>query len=336
MKWTAAIVVALALALSFWLGRATAPVLESELADVASFRRSLEDPDWLTRSHRFSSFLVGLNPENLPDALEALDPHLPWLLTDEFRLFMLAWTRFDPSGAFEQAQSWPPRIRRNAGAAAMYAWGFRNPLEALRELSTVENAELQEFWAARMLAGWAHGEYRDTASEYIAKLPDGSTRLTFLATLAWEISKEGPRAVMLWAEGVPDDPPHFKQAVFMKAASTLAGIDAPSTARWLQGHLDRDYVDKALLTVARSWAASDAPAAMNWLTGLPAGKKREAAVRSGYGTWFSRSPTDATDWLRSASPAPAVDPAVRFMVERTRKAKPELSREWEARIAGES
>jgi hypothetical protein len=336
MKWTAVIFVALALALSFWLGRATAPVLESELASVASFRRSLEDPDWLTRSHRFSSFLVGLNPENLPDALEALDPHLPWLLTDEFRLFMLAWTRFDPSGAFEQAQSWPPRIRRNAGAAAMYAWGFRNPLEALRELSTVENAELQEFWAARMLAGWAHGEYRDTASEYIAKLPDGSTRLKFLATLAWEISKEGPEAVVRWAEGVPDDPPHFKQAVFMKAASTLAGVDAPSTARWLRRHLNRDYADNALLSVARSWAASDALAAMSWLTGLPASNKREAAVRTGYGTWFSRSPMDAEGWLRSASPAPAVDPAVRFMVERTRKAKPELSREWEARIAGES
>jgi hypothetical protein len=335
MKWTAAIVVALALALSFWLGRATAPVPESELARLASFRRSLEDPDWLTRSHRFSSYLVGLNPENLPDTLEALEPHLPWLLTDEFRVFMLAWSRFDPRGAFEQARSWPPRIRRNAGAAAMYAWGFRNPLEALRELSTVENAELQEFWAARLLAGWAHGEYRDTASEYIAKLPDGSTRLTFLATLAWEVSKEGPEAVIRWAEGVPDDPPHFKQAVFLKAASTLAGIDAPATARWLQGHLDRDYVDNALRSVARSWATSDAPAAMSWLIGLPADKKRDAAVKTGYGAWFSRSPTEAEAWLRSASPAPAVDPAVRFMVERTRKKNPELSREWAARIAGE-
>ncbi len=185
MKWTAVIFVALALALSFWLGRATAPVPKSELASVASFRRSLEDPDWLTRSYRFSSFLVGLNPENLPDALEALEPHLPWLLTDEFRVFMLAWSRFDPSGAFEHARSWPLQIRRNAGATAMYAWGFRNPLEAVRELSTVENTELQAFWAARLLAGWAHGEYRDSASEYIAALPEGPTRLAYLATLAW-------------------------------------------------------------------------------------------------------------------------------------------------------
>jgi hypothetical protein len=335
MKWTAVIFVALALPLSFWLGRASAPVRESELASVASFRLALEDSDWLTRSHRFSAFLVGLNPENLPDALEALDPHLPWLLTDEFRLFMLAWSRFDPRGAFEHAQSWPPQIRRNAGAAAMYAWGFRNPLEAVRDLSTVENTELQEFWASRLLAGWAHGEYRDSASEYIAKMPDGPTRLKSLGTLAWEISKEGPEAVARWAEGVPDDPPHFKQAVFLTATSTLAGIDAPSTARWLRAHLDRDYADNALLRVARGWATSDAPAAMRWLTGLPAGEQREAAVRAGYSVWFGRSPMDAKTWLRSASPAPAVDPAVRFMVERTRNEKPELSREWAALIAAE-
>ena len=334
MKWTAVIFVALALALSFWLGRATAPVLESELASVASFRRSLEDPDWLTRTYRFSSFLVGLNPENLPDALEALEPHLRWLLTDEFRIFMLAWSRFDPRGAFEQAQAWPPRVQRLAGGAAMYAWGFRNPLEAVRELSTVEDTEMQAFLAARMLAGWAHGEYRDSASEYIAAMPDSPVRRRYLTTLVWEISKEGPEILMRWAEDVPDDLPRVKQAIFLEATGTLAGVDAPSTARWLRGHLDRDYAADALPVLAAAWATSDAPAAMSWLTELPAGKQRKTAVRAGFRVWFNRSPADAERWLRAASPAPAVDPAVRFMVERTRGEKPEVARKWAARIAG--
>jgi len=332
MKWTA--VLFLALALGFWLGRATAPASESELASVASFRRSLEDPDWLTRSYRFSAFLVGLNPENLPDALEALEPHLPWLLTDEFRIFMLAWSRFDPRGAFEHAQSWPLQIRRNAGGAAMYAWGFRSPLEAVRELGTVENPNLQEFWAARLLAGWAHGEYRDSASEYIAKLPEGETRLAYLATLAWEFSKESPEAVMRWEESVPDDQPHFKQAVFMQATNTLAGIDAPMAAGWLQGHLDRGYADDALLIVANAWATSDGPAAMSWLTELPPGKTRDAAVKAGFRRWHHHSLKDAELWLRKASPARAVDSAVRFMVEKTREKKPQVSRKWAAHIAG--
>jgi hypothetical protein len=333
MKWIAVIFVALALALSFWFGRATSPVLETELASVASFRRSLEDPDWLTRSYRFSSFLVGLNPENLPEAIEALEPHLPWLLTDEFRVFMLAWVRFDASGAFEQAQSWPPQVRRNAGAAAMYAWGFRNPLEAVRALSAIEDPDLQDFWGGRLLAGWAHGEYRATASDYISKLPEGKMRLAYLGTLAWEISKEGPEAVMRWAEGVPDDPPRFKQGVFMKATSTLAGVDAPLTAHWLSGHLDRDYVDDALMIVAGSWATNDGPAAMSWLTELPAGKKRDAAVKAGYRVWFNRLPKEAESWLKSVSPEFAVDPAVHFMVERTREKRPRVSQMWAARLA---
>jgi hypothetical protein len=334
MKWTAVIFVALALALSFWLGRATAPVLESELASVASFRHSLEDPDWLTRSYRFSSFLVGLNPENLPDALEALEPHLRFLITDEFRIFMLAWSRFDPRGAFEQAQAWPSRVHRLAGGAAMYAWGFRNPLEAVRELSTIEDTELQAFLTARMLAGWAHGDYRDSASEYIAAMPDTPVRRRYITALVWEISKEGPEVLMDWAEGVPDDLPRVKRDIFLEATGTLAGVDAPSTASWLRGHLDRDYADDALAILAGVWATSDAPTAMSWLTQLPAGKQRKAAVRAGFRVWFNRSPADAERWLRSASPAPAVDSAVRFMVERTRGEKPEVARKWAARIAG--
>jgi hypothetical protein len=334
MKWTAVIFVAVALALSFWLGRATAPVLESELASVASFRRSLEDPDWLTRSHRFSSFLVGLNPENLPDALEALEPQLRWLRTEEFRVFMLAWSRFDPRGAFEQAQAWPARVRRTASGAAMYAWGYRNPLEAVRELSAVEDTESQALLAARLLTGWAHSEYRDSASVYIAELPESPTRRRYITTLVWEISKEGPEVLMRWAEGVPDDPPRVKQAVFVEATGTLAGVDAPSTARWLQGQLDRDYTDDALPVLAGAWATSDAPAAMSWLLELPAGKPRDTAVRVGFRAWFNRSPAEAERWLRSASPAPAVDPAVRFMMEKTRGDKPKVAREWATRIAG--
>lgn len=332
MKWTAVIFVALSL--GFWLGHATAPALESELTSVASFRRSLEDPDWLSRSHRFSAFLTGLNPENLPDALEVLEPHLPWLNTDEFRLFMLAWARFDPIGAFEQARSWPPEVERKAGAAAMYAWGFYSPLEAVRELSMVEDTDFQALWGGRLLAGWVHGEYRDSANEYIAAFPDGPTRRKYLETLAWEIAKEGPDAVMRWAEGVPEDPPHFKQAVFMKAASHLAGVDPPMTAGWLQDHLDRDYVNNALLAVAGVWAVNDPPEAMRWLTGLPAGKQRMAAVKTGFRVWFNHTPKDAQRWLMSASPAPAVNSAVRFMVEQTRDENPAYSLEWEARIAG--
>jgi hypothetical protein len=333
MRWITVIATAVALVLGFGLGRWSAPDPESELASVESFRQSLEDPDWLTRSYRFSSFLVGLNPENLPDALEALEPHLPWLLTDEFRMIMLAWSRFDAPGAFKHAQTWPPPISRNAAAAAMYAWGFRSPLEAARELETVENPELQEFWAARLLAGWVHGKYRDTASKYIAAMPESPSRFAYIGTLAWELSKDGPKTVMRWAEEVPEEPANFKHDVFLNAASTLAGIDPAATAHWLQGHLDHDYVDDALLLASRSWANHEPTAAMDWLIGLAEGEKRDAAVEGAFNLWLKKSPNQAMDWLRSASPARAVDPAVRILVRAMRERNPEVSKEWAARLS---
>jgi hypothetical protein len=165
-------------------------------------------------------------------------------------------------------------------------------------------------------------------------MPDNPIRRRYLTTLVWEISKEGPEALMRWAEGVSDDLPRVKKAIFQETAGTLAGVDAPAAARWLQGHLDRDYADDALVVLAAAWATSDAQAAMDWLVGLPTSKQRNAAVKASFRIWFNRSPGDAERWLLSASPAPAVDSAVRFMVDRTRAEKPDVARKWAARFAG--
>jgi hypothetical protein len=75
---------------------------------------------------------------------------------------------------------------------------------------------------------------------------------------------------------------------------------------------------------------------MKWLTGLPPGKKRDTAVKSGFRVWFNRSPREAESWLKSVSPEYAVDPAVRFMVERNRDKRPGVARKWAARLASKS
>jgi len=328
MKLTMAISVILALGVGFWLGRATAPTPESELSTLASFQRALDDPDWLTRWYRFSGFLMHLDPDNLPEALEALEPQLPWLVTDELRVFMLAWSRFDAPGAFAQAMSWPGQLSRNTGGAALYAWAFRDPTAALEALDSVENPETREFMEARLIAGWAHGEHRASALEYVAFLPEGSRRFAYLGTLSWELAKEGPEAVMAWAEAVPDISRRYKAAVFLKASSTLASSDAPAAAHWLAGHLDQNYTDGALRVVARSWASSDPPAALGWLTSLPAGERRDGAVSNAFRVWHERASGDAERWLRAGIPAEALDPAVSGMVNETRRGSPEIAMNW--------
>ena len=328
MKLTMAISVILALGVGFWLGRATAPTPESELSTLASFQRALDDPDWLTRWYRFSGFLMHLDPDNLPEALEALEPQLPWLVTDELRVFMLAWSRFDAPGAFAQAMSWPGQLSRNTGGAALYAWAFRDPTAALEALDSVENPETREFMEARLIAGWAHGEHRPSAFDYVASLPEGPRRFAYIGTLAWELAKDGPEAVIRWAEGVPDLSKRYKAGVFLKASSTLASSDPAGAARWLAGHLDQDYADGVLKVVARSWAGRDAPAALGWLTSLPAGERRDGTVSNAFSVWHELSPREAEHWLSAETPAAPLDPAVRVVVTGVRRESPRIAMNW--------
>jgi hypothetical protein len=332
MKPIAAIAAALALAVGFGVGRATAPRREPEPFTLASLQQALEDPDWLLRTYRFSGFAQQLTPENLSDALAILEPKLPWLVTDELRLLMFAWSRFDAPGALQHALAWPPLYRRSGAGAAIYAWAFRDPEAALLALESVEDAELKAFLEKRLIAGWAHGEHRQSASVYLASLPEGPRRFEHIGTLAWELSKQGPDAVTGWAEQVPAVLPRYKAAAFLKAGTTLAALDPPGAARWLSGHVEHAYAHDALRAVARSWVVRDPVAAMDWLTQLPAGEARDTSVSAAFGVWLNRSSADAEQWLRSATPARALDPAVRMLIGRTRQAAPAAAQQWLAAI----
>ncbi len=322
-----------ALAAAFAVGRLSAPPAAEEAFELASFRRAVEDPDWLSRTHGLTRFLRGLSPQNLPAALEALEPQLAWLTTDELRLFMLAWSRFDPQAAFDRAMHWPPQYRRNGAGAALYAWAFRDPQAALEAMKNANVPEFDEFLEARLIAGWTHGEHIDTAISYIALLPQNPQRFAYVGTLAWELSKRGPEAVMNWADEAPAVLPRYRAAAFLKAASTLAPIDAPATARWLAGHMNQDYADGALRVVARSWAATDPLAAMEWLSALPAGAQRTGSIANAFRVWHDRSPERAESWLRDATPSNALDPAVRVMVGRSRHSSPRKAIDWAKAIA---
>lgn len=333
MNRTTALTAMLALAVGFGIGRASAPAPESSLASVTSLRQGLEEADWLERSHRLSSFLQQLGPENLAEATAALEPQLAWITTDELRLFMLAWTRFDPAGALAYALALPAPFHRNAGGAAIYAWAFRDPDGAQAALESVEDEDLREFMASRMVAGWAHAGHERALSEYLSSLPTGPRRFAHVGMLAWELSKRGPEAVTDWAEAAPAAFPRFKAAVFLKASATLASSDPARTALWLAPYLDRPYADGALRVVARSWAVRDPATALAWLTALPPGQDRDAAVSNAFRVWLAHSPSAAERWLRATLPDPAVDAAVAVMVARARRRSLPRSMGWAQAIA---
>jgi hypothetical protein len=333
VRWSNAIAVILALAAGFGLGRTTAPLPEPEPLTVASFRAALENPDWLARTYGVSAFLRELSPENLPAALEVYEAQLPWLVTDEQRLFMLAWSRFDVAAALERALSWPRRFVRNGSGAAIYAWAYRDPEGAVQALEQVSDPELKGFMERRMIAGWAHGRHKQSANQYIASVPGGPRRFEYAGVLAWEYSKQGTEAVMRWADEIPDVLPRYKAASFIKAATTVAALDAPAAARWVTENLDKPYVMEALRSVARSWGVDEPRDALDWLMTLPAGGERDAAIPSAWGIWLAHAPKEAVEWLDSETPARVLDPAVRMLMDKARESTPAVAMRWSVALA---
>jgi hypothetical protein len=310
--------VAVGLAAGLVIGRLSAPGPQrEEEATLASFRRALEDRDWLTRAHRISAYLQRLGPDELPEALEALERRRAWLSAEEIRLFMLAWSRFDAAAAFEAALAWPGRSQRTAAGAAIYAWAFTAPDAALRALEAVEDAQLRDFLRTRLVAGWVRGEQKDAANRYIASLPEGAQRDSFAGMLARELNEQGSEAVMRWAESVPEILPSYKQSAFRKACAAIAASDPAAAVRWAGEHAGRDYAKGSSAIIAGRWANTDPQAALEWLMGLPPDPERNRAIADAFTQWIDFARVPAEGWLRAATPAEALDEAVRVMVRRT-------------------
>ncbi len=314
----AAALLAVGVAAGVAIGRLSAPHPEREdAATLASFRQALEDRDWLTRSHRMSAYLQRLGPDELPEALAALERRRAWLGAEEIRLFMLAWSRFDAPAAFEAALAWPGRSQRTAAGAAIYAWAFYAPDAALRALDAVEDAQLRDFLRTRLVAGWVRSEQKDGANRYIASLPEGAQRDSFAGMLARELNEQGSEALMRWAEGVPEILPSYKRSAFHKACAAIAASDPEAAVRWASEHAGRDYAKGSSAIIAGRWASADPQAALEWLLGLPPDAERDQAIADAFAQWLGFARAPAESWLRSATPSAALDEAVRVLVRRT-------------------
>ena len=314
-----------------------------ELASVDSFREALATRDELSRAYRISAFLRQLGPDELPAARDALETDNIGVTREEVRLFMLAWSRFDAPGAFAWARAWPTQWGSTLMAEAIYAWGFRDARAALRELDAVEDPALQARLRHSLLEGWLHSADRTGASEVIAAIaePRQRGRLAFL--LAGETMRDGPEAVLRWAEAVPEDAPNdFKRGAFSLASGLVAREDPRRAAAWFEAHRTRAYSADSLEGIARKWAEHhDPPELFDWLRGLPAGEGERAseigdAVAAGFRVWVREDPEPAEAWLSAALPDPALDPAVVELVRARLQSEPASAVEWTARIDDEA
>lgn len=304
---------------------------DTELKSIESFRASLKSPDLLHRTHRFNRFVWGLGPDNVELAADIVEDRRLWLADDELRNFMIAWTRFDAAAAWAWAASRRGKFGVQASGAAMYSWAFHDPgsaRAALESLTPSASPRVREAF----VAGWLRSGSYDGVFDYIARETNEAVRQRYTNLLAVELIRAGPEAVVRWAESIPEaDFDDYKRVAFHHAGNIIAREDPLSAARWIEGHLEREYSARTPGVIATRWLELDPPAAMDWLSNLPTGTFRDDAIRSNFQRWRGTNSKGAEQWLRASAPSDGLDVAVALMI-REATGDPEAALGWANQI----
>jgi hypothetical protein len=316
---------------------------ESPLADpdLKTLNGALAERDELERKYLLTSFLRTLRPEDIPVMLAAVEDNRAGIDADEVRLFMLAWTRFDGPGAFASARDWPTPWRTILMEQAMQAWGYNDGRAALAACERIEDEELRKSLEIELISGWVRSHDRQGASEFAATLVEPRRRSRLAFRLAGEAKRDGPDAVIAWADAVPADAPNeFKRVVFSHASGVVARLDPERVKRWYEREMKHAYTSHGLRTIAGKWAKFHDPnALLDWIHSLPIEAAREServeAVRTALRTWVPDAPVEAEAWLESAPAGPTRDGAIDEFARGTVEADPAKAVVWAGRIEDE-
>ena len=306
-----------------------------------TLRAGLGERDELERMYLLTSFLRTLGPEDVLPALAEVEKHRVGFDKEEVRLLMLAWTRFDGPGAFATARDWPTPWRSILMEEAMHAWGFNDGRAALAECEQIENEELRESLREALISGWVSSHDRQGASEFVATVSNARRRGRLAFRLAGQAKRDGPDAVIAWADAVPEDAPNeFKEAVFATAAGALAHLYPERAAAWYESRMQHWYITSVLYNISGKWAQFHDPKTLiAWIETLPIEEARESertdALKVAFRSWAAKAPGEVEAWLETASGGPIRDAAIDELARATADASPAGALRWAGQIEDE-
>ena len=319
---------------AFMVGRATAPVgvAPERSIDSDSVAVILADADWVSRTYRFGAFLQGLNPVNLTEVLEIIETDPNALSRDEKRLFLYAWTGFDPGAAFEFSLFAREDEQLWMASAVIHAWAGRDPLGARNALLGIQETDIAPILEQRFVVGWIKAGGLAQAHDYVAGRPPSRRRELLISEIAQYLGNQDSQALIGWAEGVEGADARFRNTVFKKAAGSLAHYDPLRAMEWVASHFGEGRATGAAKLVALSRAESDPDAAFEWLASLPNGEEKSEAVGFVFAYWLKSDPAKAEAWLEETKPTQSLDPALRTMAVSAGGRNPAEGIEWARRI----
>ena len=306
-----------------------------------TLRAALSERNELERKYLLTSFLRKMGPDDVEPVLKEIENHRVGITADDVRLLMLAWTRFDGPGAYKVASEWPTRWKSVLMEEAISAWGYHDGPAALAESNKIEDKELRAKLQSRALAGWVTSDDRQGVTAYAANEPNGRRRGRLAFRLAGQAKRDGPDAIIAWAEGVPDDSPNeFKADVFAHACGTLTVLDPKRATQWYESQMKHWYTMSCLSMIANKWSREDdSDAVITWVMSLPVEEARESerteAVRKLFRNWAPKNPEGAEAWLKSAPAGPARDKAVDEFAKTIAEASPSEALAWARQMTDE-
>lgn len=338
----------------------------------ASLRQILANPDPLARIELLLAYVKGIDKEDIPDALFALqesapewDPHMRMAVD----LLLTRWGTLDAEGALAYTQSM--KNRKRAGQASMQVLrvlASQDPEKAKEWLATLtDNPEAKNGWMGHFYAGTVATEWvrqdPEAAIAWAKSLPDSQRRgalggalETIAATnpveaagLAMDLEAGKERSDVVgkiaesWAETAPKDalawamtlPGEDGESAVNRAISGWAEVDAPAAAAFVDEIPADERSDSQIREVANRWANQEPAAAAQWLDTQPDGRGKTDAMGHVVWNWTNADPQAASAWLIEQPAGEARDRGIGALSKATFDSDPAAAVIWAAEISNE-
>jgi hypothetical protein len=217
------------------------------------------------------------------------------------------WGKSEPSAALAWSQDNLKGAARNLAIAGVIKAAAEKSLTTASQLvSDMEPGAAQNMACASIFETWfgkGKGE-RDAAFDWLASLPDTTTRTAALEKVQWNWMWQEPDAVRDFIAGPHGD--LASQNMINQVARNQVAKNPEAALAWASG-LSADHAPEARRSVLESWLQIRPEAAADYARALPAGSERESAIRTVTQTLAWQAPAQGEAWLRSL---PAADQAI--------------------------
>jgi hypothetical protein len=183
------------------------------------------------------------------------------------------------------------------------AWAEADPgaaLIAVQSMLIKTSPEVGRIAEVALVRGWFESG-QPGLEQYIYDLGMGVQRQRALYAYALAaVRKQGPDAVMRWAESVPAEDKTYKLAVYRQVATALGVFDRDAALRWCDAQCDGPYGNNMRRMIATLWLYGGGESEpLEWLSQAPEGKDKQDSLRGIFATWGVFDREAALAWMAS-------------------------------------